>query len=226
MIDTLRFRIIGELVAGKSVLDVGCVDHRAVRANRPEWLHAFVQERARRVVGLDVAEDEAEILNARGFDIRVGDAETIDLQETFDCVVGGEIIEHLENPGRFLRNMHRHLRPGGTIVLTTPNPFYPLRQLEILLRGRAKVHPEHTGWFCPQTLAYVLQRAGFEHVQVIPFSNSEAFFKLGRLPGQIRSWYSTNLLATARRSDRQESGGGGPFTHSSYTTPWDATPSV
>jgi 2-polyprenyl-3-methyl-5-hydroxy-6-metoxy-1,4-benzoquinol methylase len=199
--NTLRFEIIGRLVEGKSVLDVGCVDHEALRADRPEWLHAFIAERASHVIGLDMAAAEAETLNRRGYKIRIGNAETVELDEKFDCIVGGEIIEHLDNPGLFLNNMYCHLRPGGSIILTTPNPFYPLRQVEILLHGRVAVHPEHTLWYCPQTLAYALRRAGFTNIEVRPFSNSEAFFRLGRLPGNLRPWFATNLLATGQRPD-------------------------
>ena len=40
---------------------------------------------------------------------------------SFDIVVGVEIIEHLENPWHFLRECKRTCRPGGTIIVTTPN---------------------------------------------------------------------------------------------------------
>jgi len=40
---------------------------------------------------------------------------------TADVVVAGEIIEHLINPFRFLLEVRRILKPGGTLVLSTPN---------------------------------------------------------------------------------------------------------
>ena len=40
---------------------------------------------------------------------------------SFDCVIAGEIIEHVPNPDDFLREIRRVLRPGGTLVLSTPN---------------------------------------------------------------------------------------------------------
>lgn len=39
----------------------------------------------------------------------------------FDGITGIEIIEHLENPRHFLRQCHRALKPGGQLLLTTPN---------------------------------------------------------------------------------------------------------
>lgn len=186
-------------ITGKRVLDVGCVGGlNWSDESRSEWLHEFVRTHAASVVGLDFAEREAKKLQQEGYDIRIGDAEKTDLGETFECIVGGEIIEHLMNVGDFLSNMKHHLAPGGTLVLTTPNPFYPKRQFEILFSGKADVHPDHTLWYCPQTLTYALKRAGFREINIIPFSNSHGLNAIGRLPGAIRPWFSTNLMAVAK----------------------------
>jgi len=40
---------------------------------------------------------------------------------SFDTVMAIEILEHLENPRRFLRELSRVLRPGGTAIVSTPN---------------------------------------------------------------------------------------------------------
>jgi SAM-dependent methyltransferase len=49
---------------------------------------------------------------------------------SFDRIVATEILEHLANPGLFLSECWRVLRPGGTLYLTTPNV--------VDLRGRAR----------------------------------------------------------------------------------------
>lgn len=41
--------------------------------------------------------------------------------EAFDCVVSVEVIEHIENHFTFVRELLRVTRPGGRVILTTPN---------------------------------------------------------------------------------------------------------
>lgn len=59
----------------------------------------------------------------RGLDIAHGDLNRgIDLAgDQFSCVYALSVLEHLLNPCRFLKDCHRVLRPGGQLVLLTPN---------------------------------------------------------------------------------------------------------
>ncbi|MBT8228697.1 MAG: methyltransferase domain-containing protein, partial [Bacteroidia bacterium] len=43
---------------------------------------------------------------------------------TFDIVVSSEVIEHVPDPLKAITEMHRVLKPGGILVLTTPNRFW------------------------------------------------------------------------------------------------------
>jgi 2-polyprenyl-3-methyl-5-hydroxy-6-metoxy-1,4-benzoquinol methylase len=40
----------------------------------------------------------------------------------FDCIVAAAVVEHLENPKRVLKELCRHLRDGGRLIITTPSP--------------------------------------------------------------------------------------------------------
>jgi len=189
-----RVPIILAACRGKDVLDVGCIDHEAINAAKDEWLHKKIKDVARCLVGLDFAGAEVEKLRGE-YDIVCGDAQSIDLGRTFDCIVAGEIIEHLENPGLFLANMRRHLRPGGTLVMSTPNPFYPKRFIDILVNGRTDINTQHVCWYCDVTLTQLLRRAGFSSVSTYFTSSSNRFFGIGRLPALLFSRrFSTHIV--------------------------------
>ncbi len=53
-----------------------------------------------------------------------GDAFTLGPEGSYDMVLAGEIIEHVAHPDEFLRRVARLVRPGGHVVLSTPNGEY------------------------------------------------------------------------------------------------------
>ena len=61
----------------------------------------------------------------------------------FDLVTAIEVIEHVENPIGFLRNIGNMLVPGGIAVLTTPNVDSLPARLTLLLRGKIRTMDEH-----------------------------------------------------------------------------------
>jgi 2-polyprenyl-3-methyl-5-hydroxy-6-metoxy-1,4-benzoquinol methylase len=157
---------ISSFVEGKTVLDVGCAAGIYSREERDCWLHKHLCKRAVRVVGLDCNAPEVARLNRLGYNIVCGDAVTLDLGERFDCVVAGEIIEHVENAGALICNLKRHLKPGGELLLTTPNVFFALHFLESVLADPAKRWcQEHVSWYCYFTLGNILDRCGMRVIE-------------------------------------------------------------
>ena len=128
---TERHEIILAACTGRHVLDIGCVDHDEMLVDTPDWLHGRIHAVAASCVGLDIHEAGVERMQQLGFEARVVDITQPvppDLEARgFDTVVAGELIEHLETPIALLRFAAKVLRTGGSLIVTTPNPFSPWR---------------------------------------------------------------------------------------------------
>ena len=152
-----RFNRLREFVEGKTVLDIGA----ACGMNRDDWLHRLVDGVAARSVAVDILPEPVEKIRAKGFEAVQGDAQDLHLGEKFDVVFAAELIEHLDNFKGFLDSARRHLKPGGKLVLTTPNAFCFSNFIYRLGKGRPPLNSGHTVWFCEGTIRQLLERNGW-----------------------------------------------------------------
>lgn len=199
-----RFPAIEEYVRPpRQVLDLGCVDARPARHSaqqrieyKPNLLHKRIAELNPRVVGIDIDPAGAAVLNQQGYHVTVADVETMDLGMQFDTIIAGELIEHLENPGRFLRNIRRHLKDDGVLIISTPNPFYVGSTWKIWRYGRPAVHEDHVGWQDPITLDHLLTRTGFDPFQGYWIQPTGAILKTWKR--YFRPYFSHGFMRLAR----------------------------
>jgi SAM-dependent methyltransferase len=63
-------------------------------------------------------------------------------EAAFDLVVSVEVIEHVESPIGFLRNIARLLKPDGVAIVTTPNVDSLPARIKFLLRGKIRTMDE------------------------------------------------------------------------------------
>lgn len=173
-----RFDVIEKYVVGKKVLDLGCVDARpdGQKKYQTTGLHYFLSNKAARTVGVDMDAEGVEMLNKEGYEVFFGNVENICLNETFDCIVAGEIIEHLSNPGLFLENMKKHMDRDSFIIITAPSAFSIVNFSRILRKNTIKVHKQHTCWFDPITISQLLTRHSFV-IKEMYFANKSKWYE-------------------------------------------------
>lgn len=142
------------------LLDVGCGDGRV-----GERFAALGYQ----VCGVDAAEENVRASRAAGLDAVLADATGAlpYAAERFEVVYAGEIIEHLFDTEAFLAELARVLRPGGALIVTTPNLAHLPDRLRLLLGGTPTqtqpLHPYlklHIRPFTAGTLRQALARAG------------------------------------------------------------------
>ena len=177
-----RVDFIKQACAGKKVLHLGCTDHpytlEAIKNNM--LLHFELEKTAKDLYGFDYDQEGIDVLSkAGGKNLFRADLEKLDeveLNETFDVIIAGEMIEHLSNPGLFLRGIKRFMNTDTKLVITTINAYSGMRFFIYGLRGRGgatePVHPDHVAYYSYKTLNLVVRR---ENLQVREF----AFYDLG-----------------------------------------------
>jgi len=88
----------------------------------------------------------------------------------FGSVVAWGIVEHLENPFHFIREIHRVMKPGATFIFSVPNVFHITSRLLFLKRG---MFPR---WNKSNNHIFVLPRGVFEKTVLKYFNLVEERF--------------------------------------------------
>lgn len=166
---------------GSTVLDYGCADepYRTSVPAGATYLGADLPGNAR--AGVTIAPDGT---------LPVDDA-------SVDVVLSTQVLEHVDDPGRYLREAHRVVRPGGRLVLST--------------HGSMFFHPDpvdYWRWTC-DGLRRVVEEAGFRILSFEGIVGPGAYGILlvqetyyYRLPTRLRPAFALVMQTAARVADR------------------------
>jgi len=146
---------------GRRVLHLGAVDYNNGMVC---GLHRALMEVADTVIGIDIDTVGIERAKAEGIqNICYGNLEhlsKVDIQEKFDVIAAGGVVEHLSNPGLFLDGVKRFFAPEAEMIIETPNAF-SIHRFILGLLNREYVHSEHVFYFSYVTLRNLLERHAY-----------------------------------------------------------------
>lgn len=164
-----RHRIITFWVRGSSrILDVGCGS-------------SLIIQSLNNAIGMDLGMGKMRFLRGRGIPLVRGSAFALPFKdESFDCVINSQVIEHVPFDETLFTEMRRVLRTGAELVIGTPdyatvgwNIIEPLYGL--LIPGG--YHDEHITHYTRQSLTDVLVRNGFVHEDTAYIARSELIMR-------------------------------------------------
>lgn len=142
----------------KSCLEIGCGTGRISERMAPFFSDYCVSD-----VSEKLARETGERLGKKWLCLNTSKLEVAN--SAFDVVLSSECIEHTEDPWISLEEMIRVLRPGGTLLFTTPNRlWFPLLWVAMKLRIRKFQGPER--WIFPLHVVDWLKKRGFKDVVV------------------------------------------------------------
>lgn len=152
--ENYRLKRLSKLsISCNKVLDIGCSQYPNIYLSNRE------------VIGLDLKKG-AMPENYTNF-INGDVSEIAKINSSYDAVIAGEIIEHLEDPISFLRQCKSCLNENGKLILSTPNPHSFFESLLTLFLNRKFFYTkDHIMLFPQRWLIRMLEVAGFHDVKL------------------------------------------------------------
>jgi 2-polyprenyl-3-methyl-5-hydroxy-6-metoxy-1,4-benzoquinol methylase len=155
-----QVRLVQERAKGTNLLDIGCA----------QGFFLFCASRAGYTVrGVELSQDAADYARTEfGLDIEVKPFEAIEFPDNaFDVVTLWQTLEHLTLPLQTLLEVRRILKPGGLVVVSTPDiDALPSR---VLGKRWWDIKRLHINQFSTRTLGDILQNAGFRDVSAASY---------------------------------------------------------
>ena len=141
-LDVIFNELLVENISGKKLLDAGC---------GTGWFSKLACQRGARVTSMDLGEKLLSKVALKCQSQRVIGS-ILDMpfdDNSFDIIISSEVIEHVPEPAKALKELFKVLKPGGKLILTTPNKFW---YFAIWIANTFKLRPYQglenwTGWF-------------------------------------------------------------------------------
>jgi len=196
---------------GGRLLDVGCGNGRYLRTMRSlGW----------QVEGVELNRQSAEFCRSTGLSVHNGDLASAQFPSaSFDVITARHVIEHIPTPQRFMAELARLLKPGGSLVVETPN-FSSLGWALFGTKWYATGIPYHLMLFSPENLALlagqhglVVVRQDLETSQKLFLNSLDILFARTGKPSRKIKWRRFLARLFVGAAQRQ---GRGDVIHSTF----------
>lgn len=126
----------------------------------------------------------------------------------YDAVLAVEIIEHIRDPWGFTRSCMDMLKPGGLLLLSTPNvtafysrfTFFGTGHMHQFL-PEDEAHPGHINPMTSRRLESMFETLGLTRLEKLPVGSLPVFW-FGTTPGFMVKWALAGLLSPFMRGDK------------------------
>jgi 2-polyprenyl-3-methyl-5-hydroxy-6-metoxy-1,4-benzoquinol methylase len=190
-----------EEVRGSKLLDAGC---------GTGWFSRQAVNWGAKVTSLDMGENLlAEVAKKCDSERIVGDITRLPFPDgDFDIVVCSEVIEHVVDPKQAIRELARVVKPGGILVITTPNLIW---KFAIVLANVLKVRPYEglENWISYRALRAEVQKLNLSIEQmfgfhIVPFVWSKLYGFIDRVDryGEKLGPVMLNIAVRAHKAER------------------------
>lgn len=167
--------------AGRA-LDVGCGDGAVLRRLSESGFDPHGIDLDPKSVA--IARGKFDLTNAKTMTLDEFERECIGSGLQFDLITFFEVLEHQDSPRSFLRQIHRLGRPGAVIAGSVPNRNRFAAGLDRKLSD-GDLPPHHFLWFSANSLRGLLERSGFEAVEVSTTGALDYRQLVGKLKGIV-----------------------------------------
>ncbi|MCX6230919.1 MAG: methyltransferase domain-containing protein [Bacteroidetes bacterium] len=135
------------------ILDVGFFGQGTSITN-PRWVHRLLQKRLndpkKQLYGIDLDFDRSVFTDETHY--KKKSAESFYFDVKFDIIFAGDLIEHIPNPGLFILQCKKSLKPGGQLVITTPNAFNLFNLAEKITKYEPTTNSDHVCYYNSRVL--------------------------------------------------------------------------
>ncbi len=186
----------------ETIMEIGC---------GPGSFLAEAKPRVKKACGTEFNESALQVARSRGVEVYGLEADMTDLKGVFDAVFSFHVLEHVQDPIGFVREISAFVKPGGMVCISVPNQAGPMKNIPNSLMNMPPHHATHwqlkTFRALADRLKFRIVRVAYEPLLLENHSYYSYFWLNNRIQGatvahrmlkQILStsmhWFFTTLM--------------------------------